>query len=424
MTSLILSGCERSSFNFPWLKEETPGAPAQTEAPPENTETPDVIATQTQPEASITELTIWIPPEMDPALESEASLAFANRLAEFSDSHDGLQINVRVKASSGVAGILNYLTSASVAAPDILPDLIALSRPDLESAAIKGLVFPVEDLTDIPDDSDWFPFAKEMALLQGSTFGLPFATDHLVIVYRPSIFEEPPTSWSDLFDQSVPLSFPAGSDEALFALVLYLAEGGFTHDNQRRPSLDADPLTEVYRFFQEGISAGVFSELLIDYLNDEQVWAAFQDGQTDMIVTWASNYLREGPADAMLIPIFTLGDNPITIATGTSWAVATPDENRQALAVELAEFLVAPEFLETWSAFAGYVPPRPTALAGWKNQSLRTTLSQIAVVAQLRPAKDIMLSIGPLIKEGAVQILQSNMDPAQAALVAVESLEE
>jgi ABC-type glycerol-3-phosphate transport system substrate-binding protein len=106
-----------------------------------------------------------------------------------------------------------------------------------------------------------------------------------------------------------------------------------------------------------------------------------------------------------------------------AWAVATPQENRQALAVDLAEFLVQPDFLAEWSMAAGYLPPRPSSLEGWQNQSLRSTLSQVALMTQLRPSNDILTTIGPIMREGVRQILQGAVDPAQAAQVAVESLE-
>jgi ABC-type glycerol-3-phosphate transport system substrate-binding protein len=372
----------------------------------------------------VAEMIIWVPPEMDPSLETEASKLFANQLQIFSEMHGDLDIQVRVKAASGVSGLLNALTATSDSAPDIMPDLIVLSRPDLETAALKGLIYPLDELTQIPDDPDWYQFAKDMALLQGSTFGLPFAGDGLALVYRPSNLLEFSGEWDYLIEENVPLTFPAGSDLAFWPLSLYLSEGGTIQDSQRRPHLDEEPLTEILRVIQEGVESGVLSESLLEYQTDNQAWAAFSDGQTDAVVTMVSNFLKEGPADSSLIPLFSFSESTITIGGGYSWAIATPQGNRQALAVELAEFLVEPNFLEGWTLAAGYIPPRPSALQGWPDQNLRSIVGQIALTTQLRPSTDLLTSIGPILKESTRQILMNMVDPAQAALLAVESLEE
>jgi ABC-type glycerol-3-phosphate transport system substrate-binding protein len=319
---------------------------------------------------------------------------------------------------------LDSLTATSAAAPQSLPDLIALSRPDMEMAALKGLIFPLERFTEIPDDSNWYAFTREMALLQGSTFGLPFAADSLAIVYRPANVPGFTGVFADLVETQNQLTFPAGSDLSIYQLALYLSEGGQVQDNQRRPKLDVDPLTNVFRLMQEGVGGGVFSPEFIDFQNDNQVWDTFRDGQTHMVVTWVSNYLQNGPADARLIPLLSNADNPITIGTGMSWSVATPNESRQQLAVELAEYLVAPDYLHAWSLAAGYIPSRPSAMENWPDQGLRAIISQIALTTYLHPSNDIMTSIGPVLREGTIQVLRDMMDPSQAASVAVETLED
>jgi len=122
--------------------------------------------------------------------------------------------------------------------------------------------------------------------------------------------------------------------------------------------------------------------------------------------------------------LFPMSDSAVSFGTGMSWAVAAPEENRHSIAVSLAEYLVQPEFLSEWTAAAGYLPTRPSALDGWQNQSLRTTVNQTALMTRLVPSNDIISSLGPLMREGTRQILQDLIDPVQAAQVAVESLGE
>ncbi|MFN2304765.1 MAG: extracellular solute-binding protein [Anaerolineales bacterium] len=421
---LVLSACEGFEFELPWLTPEAPTATLPLGESDLGTATPVITATTVATPQVVTNLTIWVPPEMDPELDTQATRLFKNQLEAFSAINDNIEIIIRVKAATGVGGLLDALTATSAAAPDALPDLIALTRPDLEMAALKGLIYPLDDLTEIPDDPDWYGFTREMALLQGSIFGFPFAGDALALVYRPATIPELPTTWGELFEGESVFIFPAESDQALFQLALYQAEGGNVQNNQRRPVLDIEPLTEVFRLFQEGASSGNFPESLAQYQTMGQVWSAFREGQADLAIAWVSNYLQDGPADADLTPLFPMAEGAISLGTGLNWAVATPQTNRQSLAVALAEFLVQADYLAEWTEAAGYVPPRPSSLEGWQNQSLRLTVGQVALMTHLQPSNDILTSLGPILQEETRQILQMLVDPAQAAQVAVESLEE
>lgn len=421
---LLLSACESLPFDLPWLGDDLPTPATPTEAVGEITPTPDTTPEVEETPLPITNLTVWVPPEMDPDLETEASICFNNRLSAFSDAHDGIEIDVRVKAATGVGGLLDALTASSAAAPASLPDLIVLSRSDLETAALKGLIFSMDGLTEIPDDPDWYGFSREMALIQGSTFGLPFAADALALVYRPEIVPDLPTTWTGLFEEQLVLAFPAEHDQALFPMSMYLAEGGALQDSQRRPLLELTPLTEVYRLIEQGVQADTFPEWLIQYQTSGQVWTAFREGQVDLAVTWVSNYLKESPSDAMIATLLPGSESAVSIGTGMSWALATPEQSRQPMAVALAEFLVQSEFLANWTSAAGYLPPRPSSLEGWQNQRTRTIISRIAVMTVLRPPNDVILSLGSFLRDGSRQVLQGLVDPSQAAQLVIESLGE
>jgi ABC-type glycerol-3-phosphate transport system substrate-binding protein len=422
--ALTLSACESLAERIPWLRDTTPTPTSSTGEMNEITPTPGITPTTQATPEPVTELTLWVPPEMDPELDTQASQLLADQLQYFSDLHDGLEINVRVKAPSGVGGLLDALTATSAAAPDALPDLIALSRPDLETAALKGLIHPLDGMTEIPDDADWFDFTRDMALLQGSTFGLPFAGDSLVLVYRSASFASFPDTWGEVFNGDVLLAFAAESDQALFQLALYQSQGGAIVDNQRRPMFESEPLTDVFQLLQTGVEQGTLPDWLNQYQTPDQVWTAFREGQVNLGVTWLSNYLREMPADTAFSSLLPMSVDAVTYGTGMSWTVATSDENRQALAVELAEFLVQPDFLAEWSQAIGVIPVRPSALEGWENQSLTTSINQVAKMTLLRPSNDLLSSLGPVLREGTRQMLQGLSNPAQAVQAALESLEE
>lgn len=411
-------------IDLPWLGETAPTTTPSGDEVSIFTPTPEMTPVATSTPTPIMQLTLWVPPEMDPEGETEAGALLANRLQLFSDLHNNLEIIVRVKAASGSGGLLDALTSTSTVAPNALPDLIALDRPDLENAALKGLIYPLDGLTAIVDDQDWFGFTREMSLLQGSTFGLPFAADCLVLVYRPASIPESPDSWDEIMDGEINLAFPADSNQALLTLTLYQGEGGLIQDNQRRPFLELAPLTKVFQLLKEGVDAGILPSWLNQYQTYGQVWTAFKEGASNQAVVWLSDYLQDDPADAAIAPLPTMSAGSFSIGTGSSWAVATPDENRQVLAVELAEFLVDPIFLSEWTDAAGVIPSRPSSLESWPDTDLQVTVSQIAQHTHLLPSNDLISSLGPILRENTLQILQGLVDPGQAAQAAVDSLED
>jgi ABC-type glycerol-3-phosphate transport system substrate-binding protein len=205
-------------------------------------------------------------------------------------------------------------------------------------------------------------------------------------------------------------------------MALYLAEGGVLQDTQRRPQLELDPLTDVYRLMEAGVEAGTFPDWLAQYQTSGQVWTAFKAGQVDFAVAWVSDVLKESPEDATLVPIYPGTEGGVSLGTGMSWALASAQEHRHPMAVALAEYLVEPEFLAEWTLAAGYIPTRPSSLQVWQNQRTRSTINQIALMTVLRPANDVVLSLGPLLREGSRQVLQGAVDPAQAAQQVIETL--
>jgi hypothetical protein len=107
-----------------------------------------------------------LPPSFDPDSGDYGSCQ--KRLDEFTQQHPGIELEVRVKALSGTGGLLDSLVTTSAAAPQAMPDLVALSREDLESAALKGLLHTYTGPTDIQDGPDWYDYARQLAQIQNS----------------------------------------------------------------------------------------------------------------------------------------------------------------------------------------------------------------------------------------------------------------
>ena len=381
--------------------------------------TPSATRTPPQP----TTLQVWVPPQFDPESDSAAGRLLRARLAEFTARRTGVHVEVRVKAAMGPGGLLDSLNTASAAAPLALPDLVLLQRGLLETAALKGLLYPFDGLSSALDQQDWYDYARDLARLQDSTFGLPFAADGLILMYRPADVAKPPVDWNGTLELKTPLAFPAADEQALFTLSQYMANEAPLEDDQGRPSLAPAPLTELLTYFDEAASAGVMPFWLTQYSSFDQSWEAYTENRADLVIDWASRYMADlpGDTDAALIP--TPDGGPFTLVDGWVWALASPQVQRHATSAELAEFLTEPDFLAKWTAAAGYLPPRASALAGWSNTPLRGLVEDIVRTAHSLPPTEVMNVVGPPLEEATVDVLKEQTAPADAAENAVQKIQ-
>lgn len=424
LLALVLAGCSAAGFQLPRLILPATPTPVETDVvfptstPPSAQPTASPLPGQQGPE----QLTIWLPPALDPAADNAAARLLQSQLDAFSAGNPGLEVVVRIKAPAGPGGLLASLTSASAAAPGALPSLVALTRADLEVAALKGLVLPLDGMTAFTEDTDWYPYARDLAQIQGAAFGLPFGGDALLLLYRPARMGPAPASWDAILQLAQPVAFPAADPQEYFTLLLYQGLGGVLKDDQGRPALQQEVLMQTLTLYSEGADQGVFPFWLSTIQTDQQAWQAYRDQRAQWLVTWSSEYFEELPADSAVTLLPGLGEKPFTLATGWVWALSDPRPEKRALAVKLAEKLSESDFLAKWGAASDLLPVRPSGLAGWSDESLRTVLGQVVQAAQMCPSIDLMASLSPALELATLQVIKRENDPNQAAQAAVQRL--
>ncbi len=221
------------------------------------------------------------------------------------------------------------------------------------------------------------------------------------------------------------LVFPAADPNAYVTLALYLAQGGVLQDEQGRPALSESALLNVLEYYHQAAAVNLMPFWLTQSETDGQAWATFTAEQHPMLITWLSNYLveqRSASVNLALTPLPTTDQADFTLATGWNWALASSDPNRRELSTRLAEYLVDEAFLAEWTQVAGYLPPRPEALARWTDSTLRSVMEQIARSAQLVPPTEVLASLGPLLEQAAVDVLKAESTPPTAVQNALEQL--
>jgi ABC-type glycerol-3-phosphate transport system substrate-binding protein len=369
-------------------------------------------------------LRIWLPPQFDPASGNSAGLLLQSRLDQFVAIHPEVKIEVRLKAVDGPGGLLEALSTAGAAAPLVLPDVIALPRPLLEAAALKGLIHPFSDQPSPLNDPDWYDYARELGRLQNSTFGLPFAGDALVLVYQPGQVSSPPQDWTSLLRIDGPLIFPAADPQALFTLALYQSTGGPIQDELGRPALVENNLYQVLTLYQGAGRTGLMPYTLTQFDTDNQVWTAYQDDQALMVITWISRYITDGnsTSTSRAAQLPTANGVPFTLATGWMWTLASTQPERQLLGAQLAEFLSSADFLAEWSLSIGYLPTRASSTAAWSDADLKYLADQVSRSAHPIPSTDVLSSLGVPLSHAVVQVLKQQNDPLTAAQEAANYL--
>ena len=405
---LLSTGCASIADFLSTPFSSPPASPASTSVtaspvgtsatPTPQTETPsNVTPTGTaSPTTNARVLRIWLPPEFDPNTGNPPARILKQRLDDFEAEHPGLELDIRIKADEGEAGLVNSLSVTSLAAPVALPDLIALSRPALETAAMKGLLHPLDGLSTTLDDTNWYEYARQLGRIQSTGYGLPFAGDALVLVYRSEV--ERINSWNDVLASENPLVFAVGDPKALVGLALYVSAGGELLDPQGQPTLEQDTLTRVLTSFADGTLSGVFSPSLDNLVSNEQVLQAYLGERANMAIIWASDY--RAPEGQFTLPLPGLDETSGSFATGWVWALAGSNSENQPLAVELADYLVEAEFLATWIKATGYLPTRPDSVT-----SGEATINQIVEAMQPIPSNEVLDVLGPLMQDALMRVL-------------------
>lgn len=427
LASLLLAGCAELPFNLTGANP-IPADPSPPAYPVGSTSAPAGLVTPTPGEAAATAtpgpvvLRLWTPPQFDPNADTPAGRLLHRRLDDFQQRHPETRIEVRVKAVDGPGGLYEALSTTTAAAQLAMPDLVALPHPLIQLAATKGLLRPMNGLTRVMEDPDWYSFAHELASLQNSLFGLPFAGDLMIQTYHSADQTQPRRDWQAVKDAQSALAFPAADPQALFTLAMYQAAGGKLTDEQGRSRLDLGPLQKVLGFYQEAVQLEAMPAWLTQFQTDEQAWEAFRDGRAGALATWLSRFSQEAVEEASFAQLPTPAGLPFSLASGWAWTLTSPDPQRRQLAVELAEFLTESSFLGDWSEAAGVLPPRPSSLEDWQESASVTTLGPIASAAKLYPATDALASLGPALQEAVIRVLKGEMDPQAAALAAVNRL--
>ncbi len=410
-----------SSCNFPGfgaiLPNSSPTEVSQEQLP---TPTPQPTPTPNIPLIQPRTLIVWVPPQFDPANGSLAGDMFTSRLAEFIARRTQTDVQVRVKALSGEFGMLESLQLTDSAAPVLMPDLVALPRPLLEQAFKDGLLVPLDGYTEAISEDDWFDYAVDLAQNEGQIVGIPFAGDMMVLAYKNDTGEQPPPDWNTVLSSGKAMVFPASDPRALVSLALYQSLDGKLQDEDGKLVLEGDPMLKVLSYYQAAQTANVMPYWLTQFETAEQAWNSYLDRQATLSITWTSLVLGSETPNTSLAAVPTSDGTAYSYADGWAWGVVPSNEETEAFAVELAEFLTDSSYLNAWSLESGYLPVRASGLESWSDTPFYATLKHLLPYAILIPDISIQEEIGPEVRDAVVSVLKDQVEPATALEILLE----
>jgi ABC-type glycerol-3-phosphate transport system substrate-binding protein len=277
----------------------------------------------------------------------------------------------------------------------------------------------LDGLTNILQDPDWYVFARELGSVKNAAYSIPFAADVVMTVYNSSVFETPPPDWESVFDSESQIAFAFSGTQSYFPLSLYSSVKDQLTDEQGLFTLDENALVRVLLFYQRAYESDALLPSYKNIQSDVDALNSFQSGSSDLVVVWASSDI--GTNSGSYAPLLSLDNVPHSIGNGWVWALAGSNTENQALAIELASYLVESEYMSEWTYTSGFLPTRPRALDGWEDETVRDAMNNVLLAAHPIPPADMVSIFGPLMEDAMTRVF-SGEQPEVVARSVIESL--
>jgi ABC-type glycerol-3-phosphate transport system substrate-binding protein len=399
------------------------------------TSTPPVETAEAQADENTTpeselpiQLMVWTVEAVSAQAEGDAGAVFGRGLAAFENTYPDVQISVMLKNESGKGSVSDYLRTTSQAAPDVLPDVAVLNMVDLAQVARTGLIVPLDGLLSPSLIDDLLPGARAAGTVDGQLMGIPFEMDVEHLIYNTNKVASTPILWTDVISANTTYAFPAKGKNGLVNdafLIQYLALGGRLQDDEGRPFLDEQALRAALEYYRQGVEAGVIPLEVLTIGSPDEVWPDYVAAQVGMAHVNSHRFLSDKSVlrSTEFASIPTHDGAQLTIGRGRSLVIATHSPNRQAVAAQLIEWLMAPDNNVAWSQATSYLPSRYAAfnLIG-DDDPYWPFLQHQLEVAVPAPAFPEYNEIGRVLQQAVIEVLSEEATPEEAAAAAVDAI--
>jgi hypothetical protein len=243
------------------------------------------------------------------------------------------------------------------------------------------------------------------------------------MAYRNQLIAFPPKTWQEISNQDNVVVTNLNNPKAVIPLAVYLALGGKLLNDEGKAILEPDPLTRTYQFFFNASNSNAFPGWLVDLQSDEEAWSAFSQDQGVLALVWVSQVLQK-PLDNTSIT--TLPGSPsdsIGFVDGWLLCVTNPTADHSRFDLQLADYLLEPDFLAQWTEASGYLPAQRSVLAKWADQTFVELLSTIADHSIVSPSNEIQQQLSPILDQYVISLVRRQISPMQAVTETLSKLE-
>jgi arabinogalactan oligomer/maltooligosaccharide transport system substrate-binding protein len=436
----VLTGCSSSPAEVP-----NPAAGAPAARPATQPSTPAPVATRPGAPAppptdtissGVVTLTWWTPEFISPKAGQAGGGLMSEYLSQFEQTQSGrVEVNPVLKAKYGKGGLLDYLRTAQLVAPGILPDVVVLDTAELEKAAGLGLLQPLDELLTPQLLADLYPFAREVGQFDGRQLAVQYVADLDHVAYSRAKMAAPPLNWNALLANKTKFLFPAGNPQPAAAGSLtddvqpifisqYVSAKGIVKAENGQLMLQEEPLLRVLTFYSEGLTAGVIPPGALDLVNPDDAFSVYARGDVDMANVSAHRFLasQDSLPNTGFAPLPGWDEPAPPVARGWALAITTTDPVRQKVAADFIVWLLSAQRSGAWAEAAGWLPVMPQGWQPWGSTPYYDFLHQQLATAITQPNGPEYAQTASQLRKAIVSVLKDRASPAQAVQVALTPL--
>ena len=379
-------------------------------------------------------LKLWLPA---PLISDESDAAYellSAHASQFAEANDSA-VELRIKATEGVGGIMSTIRAGQEVAPAALPDLALIHRRDFTPAQAREHLQSLETLFSASLFKDLggrisfgqIPLEGDLAL-----YGLPFLYDMLISAHHQTIARASQgLRFADVLASEAAFRFPAARANGLNQTFYhqYLAAGGES-PNEGGMTIDEAALGRSLQFYEALLAGGLVSPDVLSYQSPEAYLDEFAlgDESAQLAILNVSDYLSlivEQERSLLASEIPTADGNGSAILTGWLWVMVTPDRNRQTRAARLIEWLLEPAFHAELARALRLLPSQPAILGDSLPAAADgETLSRLLAEAALPLPEGEGGAVPRLMQEALIDVLHGEATAADASRAALGKLAE
>jgi ABC-type glycerol-3-phosphate transport system substrate-binding protein len=375
---LVMAACSADDQSEPEMTEE---ATAPVTSTPISAVQPSPIPTAAGTEVTEQTLVVWWPDTLAPGERTDITGVLDAQIAEFDESEDGLiQLEFRLKRYGDVGGVMSTLRSATLVAPDVVPDVTLIRREDLVSAVESGLIYPLDGLVAANIIGDLYGSSLELGEVNGQLYGLPYMLDVRHSVAGATSDDEVIEDWSfdALLEREQQWVFPARRVSGLNSMfyLQYLDAGGTPPAGDGSLRLNRSALLTVLSFYEQANDLGLIPVEVLEYTSPQDYVTELTIGAIDTAIVSSTIYLDEVYAERSLLPgpIPTASGAAVGQINGWMWVVTTSNADRQEIAARFLNWMMNADRQVEYAEVIHMLPSRQNAV-----QQLNTSIIDVAM---------------------------------------------